>query len=279
MSKTWFITGAGRGLGTEIAKAALAAGDNVVATARDTKRLQEALGGDSDRLLNVALDVTDAKQAEQAVHAAVARFGGIDVLVNNAGYGHLGFFEEARDEDIRIQFDTNLFGVFRVTQAVLPVMRRAKRGRIFNLSSIGGLRGVAFGSLYCATKFALEGFSESLAQEVAPFGISVTIIEPGPFRTDFLTPESLRFGGKTIGDYDDRRATQRAAFEQRHGKQPGDPARLAHAMVKLAGEAQPPLRFVAGAFAVEAAKTKLAGMNAEFDRWRDLALGTDYEAA
>jgi len=137
---------------------------------------------------------------------------------------------------------------------------------------------VEFGSLYCATKFAVEGFSESLAQEVAPFGIFVTIIEPGPFRTDFLTAESLRFGGKTIADYDGRRGTLRAAFEQRHGKQPGDPARLAQAMVQLAAEEKPPLRFVAGAFAVDMAKTKLAGMGAEFDRWRDLALGTDYAA-
>jgi NAD(P)-dependent dehydrogenase (short-subunit alcohol dehydrogenase family) len=279
MPQTWFITGAGRGLGTEIAKAALKAGNNVVATARNSARLAQILGPAGDRLLAVDLDVTDARQAEQAVAAAVARFGGIDVLVNNAGYGHLGFFEEASEDDIRTQFETNVFGLFQVTQAVLPVMRKAKRGRIFNLSSIGGLRGIEFGSLYCATKFAVEGFSESLAQEVAPFGIFVTIIEPGPFRTDFLTPESLRFGGKTIADYDGRRATQRAAFEQRNGKQPGDPTRLAEAMVKLAGETKPPLRFLGGALAVEMAKTKLAGMTAEFERWRDLAVATDYAAA
>ena len=283
MTKTWFITGASRGLGTEIAKAALKAGDNVVATARNSERLAQAIGPHGtnladDRLLSVDLDVTKPAQAEAAVAAAVQRFGGIDVLVNNAGYGHLGFFEEASDEDIRTQFETNVFGLLQVTQAVLPVMRKAKHGRIFNLSSIGGLRGVEFGSLYCATKFAVEGFSESLAQEVAPFGIFVTIIEPGPFRTDFLTAESLRFGGKTIADYDTRRTTLRNAFEQRHGKQPGDPARLAQAMVQLAAEEKPPLRFVAGAFAVDMAKTKLAGMGAEFDRWRDLALGTDYAA-
>ena len=278
MSKTWFITGASRGLGTEIAKAALKAGDNVVATARNSARLAQAIGPAGDRLLTVDLDVTKAAQATAAVEAAQKRFGGIDVLVNNAGYGHLGFFEEASEADIRTQFETNVFGVFHVTQAALPAMRAAKSGRIFNLSSIGGLRGVEFGSLYCATKFAVEGFSESLAQEVAPFGIFVTIVEPGPFRTDFLTQESLRFGGKTIGDYDARRAALRASFEQRHGKQPGDPARLAEAMVTLAKEPKPPLRFVAGAFAVDMAKTKLAGMSAEFDRWRDLALGTDYAA-
>jgi NAD(P)-dependent dehydrogenase (short-subunit alcohol dehydrogenase family) len=279
MPKTWFITGASRGLGTEIAKAALKSGHNVVATARNSARLAQAIGPAGDRLLTVDLDVTDAKQAVAAVDAAVKRFGSIDVLVNNAGYGHLGFFEEASEGDIRTQFETNVFGVFHVTQAVLPVMRAAKSGRIFNLSSIGGLRGVEFGSLYCATKFAVEGMSESLAQEVAPFGIFVTIIEPGPFRTDFLTQESLRFGGKAIGDYDTRRAALRASFEGRNGNQPGDPARLAEAIVTLANESKPPLRFVAGALAVDMAKTKLAGMSAEFDRWRDLALGTDYAAA
>ena len=279
MPQTWFITGASRGLGTEIAKAALKSGHNVVATARNSARLAQAVGPAGDRLLTVDLDVTDPKQAVAAVDAAIKRFGGIDVLVNNAGYGHLGFFEEAGEADIRTQFETNVFGLFHVTQAVLPVMRAAKRGRIFNLSSIGGLRGIEFGSLYCATKFAVEGMSESLAQEVAPFGIFVTIIEPGPFRTDFLTRESVRFGGKTIGDYDTRRADLRASFEGRNGNQPGDPARLAEAMVTLAKESKPPLRFVAGAFAVDMAKTKLAGMNAEFDRWRDLALGTDYAAA
>ncbi|HVY98558.1 MAG TPA: oxidoreductase [Dongiaceae bacterium] len=278
MTKTWFITGAGRGLGTEIAKAALAAGDNVVATARDTARLAEALGPDDDRLLNVALDVTAAGQAQAAVDAAEKRFGGIDVLVNNAGYGHLGFFEEASEEDIRIQFETNLFGVFRVTRAALPAMRKAGHGRIFNLSSVGGLRGAEFGSLYCSTKFALEGFSESLAQEVAPFGIFVTIVEPGPFRTDFLTPESLRFGGQAIADYAARRETLRASYEQRNGHQPGDPVRLARALVRLAAEQKPPLRFLGGAMALETAKAKLAGMGAEFERWRDLALATDYPA-
>jgi len=284
MTKTWFITGASRGLGAEIAKSALKSGDNVVATARNSARLAQAIGPQGTnlaggRLLTVDLDVTDPKQAAAAVDSAVKRFGGIDVLVNNAGYGHLGFFEEASDADIRTQFETNVFGVFHVTQAVLPAMRAAKSGRIFNLSSIGGLRGIEFGSLYCATKFAVEGFSEALAQEVAPFGIFVTIVEPGPFRTDFLTQESLRFGGKTIGDYDARRTTLRASFEGRNGNQPGDPARLAEAMVTLANEAKPPLRFLGGAMAVDMAKTKLAGMGAEFDRFRDLALGTDYAAA
>jgi len=275
MEKTWFITGATRGLGLEIAKAALRAGDRVVATGRKREAVGERLGPDGERLLSAALDVTDASQVQAAVQAAVARFGGIDVLVNNAGYGLLGFFEETTVHDARAQFATNLFGVLNVTRAALPAMRSARKGRIFNVSSLGGLLGTQFGSLYCATKFALEGFSESLAKEVAPFGISVTIVEPGPFRTDFLTPESLRHGENRIADYDDRRGQLRAAWEERNGLQPGDPAKLADALVHLAIEPQPPLRFLAGSIAVQAAEEKLAGMRAEIERWRQLSLGTD----
>jgi NAD(P)-dependent dehydrogenase (short-subunit alcohol dehydrogenase family) len=174
------------------------------------------------------------------------------------------------------QFDANLFGAFNVTRAALPVMRSARKGRIFNISSIAGLRGTEFGSLYCASKFALEGFSESLANEVAPFGLFVTIVEPGPFRTDFLSPESLRVGGKLVADYDDRRAQLQASFEQRNGRQPGDPAKLAAVIVRLANEAQPPMRFVAGSFAVDAADAKLAAMRTELDLWRRLGVSTDY---
>jgi NAD(P)-dependent dehydrogenase (short-subunit alcohol dehydrogenase family) len=275
MQKTWFITGASRGLGTHIAQAAIRAGDRVVATGRKRESVTAALGPDSDQLFAVALDVTDAAQVQAAIDAAVSRFGGIDVLVNNAGYGHLGFFEENTMEDVETQFDTNLYGVFRVTWAALLVMRAVRKGLIFNVSSVGGLRGSEFGSLYCATKFAMEGFSESLAVEVKPFGISVTIVEPGPFRTDFLTPESLRVGVKTIADYDERRAMLRASFEQRNGSQPGNPQKLADAMVVLANEAEPPMRFLGGQFAVDAASAKLRAMQAEFDRWRDLAIGTD----
>ncbi|MDE1992758.1 MAG: SDR family NAD(P)-dependent oxidoreductase [Rhizobiaceae bacterium] len=275
MQKTWFITGASRGLGTHIALAALRAGDRVVATGRKRENVNAVLGPDSDKLLAVSLDVTDAGQVQAAVDAAVARFGGIDVLVNNAGYGHLGFFEENTMEDVEAQFDTNLYGAFRVTWAALPVMRAAGKGQIFNLSSLGGLRGAEFGSLYCATKFALEGFSEALAAELKPFGISVTIIEPGPFRTDFLTRESLRLGGKTIADYDERRAAQQASFESRNGFQPGNPQKLADAMVLLTREAEPPMRFIAGKMAVDGADAKFKGMLAELDRWRDLGVSTD----
>jgi NAD(P)-dependent dehydrogenase (short-subunit alcohol dehydrogenase family) len=278
MTKTWFITGAGRGLGTETAKAALAAGDRVVATARQQAAIAEKLGADGDNLLGLALDVADEGAARAGVAAAVTRFGGIDVLVNNAGYGHLGFFEEASDADIRAQFEANVFGLMHVTRAVLPVMRKAKSGRIFNLSSVAGFRGMAFAPLYCASKFAVEGFSEALAQEVAPFGITVTIVEPGPFRTDFLTGESLRFSGVVVEDYTPRRATVRASFENRNGNQPGDPVRLARAFVELSRVETPPARFLAGKVAVEAADAKLAAMAADHGRFRDLALGTDYPA-
>jgi NAD(P)-dependent dehydrogenase (short-subunit alcohol dehydrogenase family) len=279
MAKTWFITGATRGLGLEIAKAALLAGDRVVATGRKRTAVAEGLGPDGGSLLSAELDVTDARQAKAAVEAAVSHFGGIDVLVNNAGYGLLGFFEEISPSDAQAQFATNFFGALNVTQAALPVMRSARKGRIFNVSSLGGLLGVQFGSLYCATKFALEGFSESLAKEVAPFGILVTIIEPGPFRTDFLTPQSLRHGDGRIADYDDRRAQLRAAYVDRGGLQPGDPAKLANALVRLANDPQPPMRLLAGAIAVQAAEEKLAGMRAEIDRWRQLSVGTDGDYA
>ena len=278
MSKTWFITGATRGLGADIAAAALKAGDRVVATGRQRAAVSDRLGPDSDRLLSLPLDVSDAAQGQAAVAAAVERFGAIDVLVNNAGYGHIGFFEESSPADIEAQFATNVFGLFNVTRAALPAMRAARRGHVFNLSSTAGIRGIAAGSLYCATKFAVEGFSESLAQELAPFGIHVTLIEPGPFRTDFLTPESMRFAAVEVADYDDRRAQMRASFEQRNGKQAGDPVRLAEAIVTLSKEAAPPMRFAAGAMAVSATDAKAASLKAELDRWRELGLGTDFPA-
>lgn len=276
MSKVWFITGASRGFGVEFARAALRAGNRVVATGRKASAVREAVGQDSAQLLAVDLDVTDAAAARRAVDLAVSKFGTIDVLVNNAGYGHLGYFEESSDQDIRAQFETNVFGMFNVTRAVLPVMRAARQGRIFNLSSAAGIRGQEFASLYCSSKFALEGFSEGLAGDVAPFGIFVTIVEPGPFRTDFLTRESLRFGETQIADYDERRARVQGSFETRNGKQPGDPVRLADAIVRLASEAQPPMRFIGGAFALDVMDKKLARVRADVDNWRALSAATDY---
>ena len=279
MHKTWLITGAGRGLGADIAEAALRAGDRVAAAGRNRAAVSDRLGPDSDRLVSVELDVNNEAQAQAGVAAAVARFGTLDVLVNNAGYGHLGLFEETTVQDVQAQFGTNLFGVFSVTRAVLPVMRAARKGRIFNVSSLAGMRGVAFGSLYCASKFALEGFSESLAQEVAPFGIQVVIVEPGPFRTEFLSADSVRFGAHAVADYDEQRVALRASFEQRNGRQPGDPVKLAEAVVRLAREPEPPMRFVAGSIAFDSITAKLAGVQAELERWRPLSVGTDGDYA
>ena len=276
MSKTWFITGASRGLGADIAAAALKAGDRVVATGRQRAAVSDKLGPDNDQLLALALDVGDAGQARAAVATALERFGAIDVLVNNAGYGHLGYFEETTVADIEAQYATNVFGLFNVTRAALPAMRAARRGHVFNLSSVAGYRGIETGSLYCSSKFAVEGFSESLAAELAPFGIRVTIVEPGPFRTDFLTPESLKFVANEVADYDERRDTMRASFEQRNGKQAGDPVALAEALVKLANDAAPPLRFTAGAIAVNGLDAKLATMKTELEKWRQLGLATDF---
>jgi NAD(P)-dependent dehydrogenase (short-subunit alcohol dehydrogenase family) len=279
MSKTWFITGASRGLGADLAAVALKAGHRVVATGRQRAAVSHRLGPDNDRLLSLALDVGDAGQAQAAVTEALARFGGIDVLVNNAGYGHLGFFEETTPEDAETQFATNVFGLLNVTRAALPAMRAARSGRIFNLSSVAGMRGLEMGSLYCASKWAVEGFSEALALELAPFGVKVTIIEPGPFRTDFLAPESIRFGARAIPDYEERRHAQRATFEQRNGQQPGDPARLAEALLQLADDAAPPLRFAAGATAVALWDAKLSALKAELDKWRALGEATDFPPA
>jgi NAD(P)-dependent dehydrogenase (short-subunit alcohol dehydrogenase family) len=276
MSKTWFITGASRGLGADIATAALKAGDRVVATGRQRAAVSDRLGPDSEHLLSLSLDVADATQAGAAVARAIERFGAIDVLVNNAGYGHLGYFEESTDADIQAQFATNVFGLFNVTRAALPAMRAARRGHVFNLSSIAGFRGNELCSLYCSSKFAVEGFSESLALEVAAFGIHVTVVEPGPFRTDFLKPESIRFTAVPVSDYDGRREALRESFEQRNGGQEGDPVRLAQAIVTLANEPQPPLRFTAGAMAVDLMAGKLEAKKAELERWRALGASTDY---
>ena len=276
MSKTWFVTGASRGLGADIAVAALKAGDRVVATGRERAAVAERLGADDDRLLSLALDVADPEQARGAVAQALSRFGAIDVLVNNAGYGHLGHFEETTDADVQAQYATNVFGLFNVTRAVLPAMRATRTGHVFNLSSSAGFRGIEAGALYCSSKFAVEGFSECLALELEPWGIHVTIVEPGPFRTDFLTPGSVRFSTRRMPDYAARREARRASFEERSGHQPGDPARLAEALVRLSADAAPPLRFTAGALAIDALDTKLAAMKTELDRWRALALATDF---
>jgi NAD(P)-dependent dehydrogenase (short-subunit alcohol dehydrogenase family) len=275
MSRTWLITGSSRGIGAAIATAAYQAGDNVVATGTNLDELQKKFAGLGERSLTVLLDVTQATQAIEAVELAITRFGSIDVLVNNAGYGQFGLFEENEVSDIERQFATNIFGVLHVTRAVLPAMRAARRGHIFNISAIGGFVGYPYLSLYSSTKFAVEGFSEALAGEVSDFGIKITIVEPGFMKTDFLDASSVRFGSREVAGYPDgsRKARQFAA-EKNH-TQGGDPIKLADAIVRLSRETRPPLRFLAGSDAVELAIAKLESMRREFLQWRDLAVSTD----
>lgn len=274
MSRVWFITGASRGIGAEIARAALAAGERVVATGRDKEAVQAALGNPPQGALCLALDVTRPGDCEAAVRDAVNAFGRIDVLVNNAGYGHLGVFEEIAEADIAAQFDTNVFGMMRVTRQVLPVMRRQRAGRIFNLSSVGGVVGFASGAVYCATKFAVEGFSASLAPELAGFGIQVTSVEPGFTRTDFLTERSARYGTMPIDDYAGLDARQ--AYGQYDGKQPGDPGRLAAVILEVSRRARQPLQLPTGSDASTMVVERLRAQLAEAESLAALSKSVDF---
>src|SRR5437867_9150815 len=268
--KVWFITGAGRGMGVDIAKAALAAGNAVVATGRNTDAVSKAVG-QADDLLVVKLDITDPASAQAAVQAAVARFGRIDVLVNNAGNFIAGFFEEMTPEDFRAQLETNLFGPLNVTRAVLPVMRTQRSGLVVTISSIAGIVGGEFNSAYAASKFALEGWMESLTPEVAPFGIRTMIVEPGFYRTELLEDTSTTWPQPRINDYAERTRQTVAAWHGMSGRQGRDPAKPANALVQLAGQDQPPLRWVAGADAVEAVERKARTLLAEVDVYRELS--------
>ena len=251
--KIWFITGAGRGMGVDFVKAALAAGHAVVGTGRDPDALAKAVG-ESDDLLVVKLDVTSRTDAEAAVRAAVNRFGRIDVLVNNAGNFFAGYFEELTPEQIERQLGTLLIGAMNVTRAVLPVMRKQRSGHIISISSTAGIVGFAFCSAYAASKFGLEGWMESLHAEVAPFGITTTIVNPGFFRTELLTERSTNYAETSIEDYDERRAKQLEFWKAQNGKQSGDPAKLARALIIIASQEPPPRRFIAGADAVATAE-------------------------
>jgi NAD(P)-dependent dehydrogenase (short-subunit alcohol dehydrogenase family) len=269
--RVWFITGAGRGMGVDIAKAAMAAGNAVVATGRNTERIRSVLG-EADDLLVVKLDITDPANARAAAQAAVERFGRIDVLVNNAGNFIAGFFEEIGPEQFRWQLETNLFGPMNVTRAVLPVMRRQRSGLVVAISSTGGIVGQEFCSAYSSSKFGIEGWVESLTPEVAPFGIRTMLVEPGFFRTDLLTPESTVYAEPSIEDYAERTRQTIAAWNSMNGQQGGDPAKLAAAIVRLAGADETPLRFVAGADAIENVERKARDLLAQADANRELSL-------
>jgi NAD(P)-dependent dehydrogenase (short-subunit alcohol dehydrogenase family) len=274
----WFVTGAGRGMGVDIVKAALAAGHAVVATGRNTDAVARALG-EADQLLVVKLDVTRPEDAKAAVAAAVERFGRIDVLVNNAGNFYAGFFEELSPEDFRAQVETNLFGPVNVTRAVLPVMRARRRGLVVTISSTAGISGQAFVSAYAAAKFGVEGWMESLAPEVAPFGIRTMLVEPGFFRTELLTEESTKYPEPSIDDYAEKTRETVAAWRGMNGLQGGDPAKLAKALIQLAGNSEPPLRWPAGADAVEAVEQKARALLAQANAHRKLSSSLGHDDA
>jgi NAD(P)-dependent dehydrogenase (short-subunit alcohol dehydrogenase family) len=273
--KVWFITGAGRGMGVDIAKAALGAGHAVVATGRNPERVSAAIGAHDD-LLAVTLDVTDPADAQAAVQAAVERFGRIDVLVNNAGNFYAGFFEEITPQDVRAQVETTLFGPMNVTRAVLPVMRAQRSGLVVAISSTAGIVGQEFCTAYAAAKFGVEGWIESLTPEVAPFGIHTMLVEPGFFRTELLSPESTNYAQPSIEDYAERTNQTVAAWNAMNGQQGGDPAKLANALVQLASQDEPPARWVAGADAIARVEQKAKDLLAQADAYRELSSSLAY---
>ena len=276
--KTWFITGAGRGMGADFAKAALAAGHNVVATGRTPDTVANALGN-ADNLLVVKLDVASSDDARAGVRAATDRFGAIDVLVNNAASFYAGFFEELTPEQMQQQITTSLIGPMNVTRAVLPVMRKQRSGHVVTISSSAGFAGFEYGTAYAASKFGVDGWMESLAPEIEPFGIHTTVVNPGFFRTELLTKESTNYAPASIEDYAERNAAQREFWESMNGQQGGDPAKLALALLAITDLEQPP--FIAGADALAQAEGKLAERKQQIDAHRDLSssLALDGSAA
>ncbi|KMQ68739.1 short-chain dehydrogenase [Chryseobacterium sp. FH2] len=271
----WFITGCSTGFGRELAKQLFEKGYNVVVTARDTTKLSDLVAGHEDNSLVLPLDVTNKEQVQTAVAKAEKTFGRIDVLVNNAGFGYFSSVEEGEDEKIRAQFETNVFGLIYVTQAVLPGMRKNKSGHIVNFSSIGGLRSFPALGFYHGTKYAVEGISETLALETEPFGVKVTLVEPGPFRTDwagrsaFLTPVKIAEYDVTVGE-------RIRMTEGYSGKQKGDPVRAAVAIIKAVEAENPPLRLLLGKGAYDLANEKLESLKANFELWKDVSLGADF---
>jgi NAD(P)-dependent dehydrogenase (short-subunit alcohol dehydrogenase family) len=272
--KTWFITGASRGFGQLIAKLALARGDNVVATARQPESVLRALGP-NERLLALALDVTDEAAAEAAAARALEQFGRIDVLVNNAGYGLLGAVEESSAGEVRRLYETNVFGLLNVTRAVLPVMRHQRSGHVINLSSVGGYQAYAGWGVYGSTKFAVEGISEAMNMELKPLGVHVTVVEPGFFRTDFLDASSLVATASQMDDYADTVGAMRNFAAGANHQQPGDPHKLALALLTLADAPQPPSRLQLGSDTVRRVREKNALVEKEMNEWMALATSTD----
>jgi NAD(P)-dependent dehydrogenase (short-subunit alcohol dehydrogenase family) len=272
--RTWLVTGASRGFGRALSEVLLSRGERLVATARDPAAFER----EHPDAFAVELDVTDPEQARAAVEQAVDRFGRLDVVVNNAGYGHFGAIEELTDDELRRQFEVNLFGVLNVTRAALPVMRRQRSGHLVQMSSLNGIEAMVGGGYYCASKFAVEGLSESLAAEVAHLGIKVTIVEPGPHRTEFAGAQSARVADP-IDDYAESVGQAREAFADLDGNQPGDPQRAALAIVEAVEAEEPPLRLPLGQLALDNIRSKLGGQLSELERWERLSASTDLVAA
>lgn len=279
MSKVILVTGAGRGLGTDIAQEALAAGHRVVATGRRPAEVEKALGGPRDNLLVTQLDVTSPEDAEAAAQAAVDRFGRIDVLINNAGNLFTGYFEEISAAQMRQQFETNLFGPMNVTRAVLPILRKQRGGHIITITSTAGLVGTEFTSAYAASKFAAEGWMESLRHDVAPYDIRTTVVEPGYFRTQLLVDGSTNWPELSIDDYADRTAPRIEGIKAMNGQQPGDPAQFARALLTIVDQDEPVFRFVAGADAIEAAEAKADELRAQAQASRELGSNLSFADA
>ncbi len=276
-SSVWFVTGCSTGFGREFVRAALAHGFRVVATARDPRKLDDLIAGHEDQAKALALDVTNSDQIKRAVYEAERAFGRIDVLVNNAGYGYLAAVEEGEEKDIRAMFETNFFGLTAMIRAVLPGMRARRHGCIVNIASVGGTVGHAGSGYYSATKFAVEGLSEALAQEVQPLGIRVLIVEPGPFRTNF--GRSVKQSSNIIADYEKSAGEHRHQTIARSGKQPGDPARAADAVIKALQSPTPPRHLVLGKAGFDNVENQLRSLLQEADLWKATSLGADYPAA
>jgi NAD(P)-dependent dehydrogenase (short-subunit alcohol dehydrogenase family) len=277
--KVWLITGAGRGMGIDIARAALAAGHAVVGTARNAGSVTSALG-EQDDLLAVPLDVTDPAAADAAVATAVERFGHLDVVVNNAGSFYAGFFEEMASEDFRAQIESTLFGPVNVTRAALPQMRAQRSGLVVTISSTAGIASTGdFLTAYAASKFGVEGFMEALTTEIAPFGIKTMLVEPGFFRTELLSAQSTNYAEPSIDDYAERTRATVAGWQSMDGKQGGDPAKLADALVQLVALDEPPRRFAAGADAVELFETKARTLLDQVNAHRDLSSSLAHDDA
>jgi NAD(P)-dependent dehydrogenase (short-subunit alcohol dehydrogenase family) len=273
--RVWLITGASRGIGAKIAAAALANGDAVVATARDASSITQRFG-EQPGLLAATLDVTNEAQGVAVAKAAIEHFGRIDVLLNNAGFGLLGAVEEASADEVRRVYETNVFGLLNVTRAVLPHMRAARRGHVINISSVGGYQSAPGYGVYCSTKFAVEALSEALHGELAPLGVNVTVVEPGYFRTDFLDSNSLVESPETIVDYASTSGEMRKVAKAVNQQQPGDPEKLAQAMIILVESEQPPLRLPLGTDSVTYIEAKNAFVTGELNAWRELSVSTDF---